>query len=129
MSDSAIAFNRTIQHVQDRLSINSLNHRVISGNMANLNTPGYVAKETSFEDALRESIQDEAIKMVRSSGKHLDPGNVHSAMQSAELVETGPVDLDNEMVKLSRNSVEYQFMVTMLNKKFTMLRHAIEGTT
>jgi len=35
------------------------------------------------------------------------------------------VDLDTEMVKLARNSIEYQYMVSMLNKKFTMLKTAI----
>ena len=127
MGDSSIIFDRTVQHMQDRLSLNSLNQKVISGNMANMNTPGYSAKETSFDAALRESIEEEALQLVRSSSKHVDPGDAGSVMKSAELVETGPVDLDTEMVKLSKNSVEYQFIVTMLNKKFTMLRQAIEG--
>jgi len=35
--------------------------------------------------------------------------------------------LDAEMVLLARNSVEYQFILTMLNKKFSLLRTAIEG--
>jgi len=127
MGDSSIIFDRTVQHMQDRLSVNSLNQKVISGNLANLNTPGYSAKETSFDQALRESIEEETLQLVRSSSKHVDPGDANSAMKSVELVETGPVDLDTEMVKLSKNSVEYQFIVSMLNKKFSMLRQAIEG--
>jgi flagellar basal-body rod protein FlgB len=39
--------------------------------------------------------------------------------------ERGPVDLEAEMMKLAHNSVEFQFMVTMLNKKFALLKHAI----
>ena len=127
MGDSGIVFDRTVQHMQDRLSLNSLNQKVISGNMANMNTPGYSAKETSFDEALRESIQEEALHLVRSSSKHVDPGDANAVMKSTELVETGPVDLDTEMVKLSKNNVEYQFIVAMLNKKFSMLRGAIEG--
>ena len=30
------------------------------------------------------------------------------------------MDLDTEMVNLLKNSIEYQHMVGMLNKKFTM---------
>ncbi|HOV87389.1 MAG TPA: flagellar basal body rod protein FlgB [Syntrophobacteraceae bacterium] len=125
MDDSSGVFHRTIQAVHDRLSLNSLNQKVISGNIANLNTPGYRAKETAFEEALRESIEEQTLRLVRSRGQHLDPGDVSKARNSPQLVETGPVDLDTEMMKLAKNSVEYSYMVAMLNKKFTMLRQAI----
>lgn len=127
MGDSGIIFDQTIQRMQDRLSLNSLKQDLISGNMANMNTPGYKAKETSFDQALRDSLKEGALHLVRSSSKHEDPADADSAMESVHVVETGPVDLDSEMVKLANNSVEYQFIVGMLNKKLGMLRQAIEG--
>lgn len=129
MGDSSIVFDRTIQKVQDRLTLNSLNQKLITSNLANQNTPGYVAKATSFDSLLRESLEEETLRMVRSSSKHAEPGNLELAMTEPEIVETGPVDLDTEMLKLAQNSVEYQFMVSMLNKKFSMLRHAVDGVT
>ena len=122
---SNIIFDRTIGLMQDRLSLNSLNQQVVSSNLANMNTPGYTAKELSFESTLRESLEEQVLQMVRSNDKHAAPDSPVAAMQSPETVETGPVDLDYEMVKLSRNSVEYQFIVGMLNKKFTMLKQAM----
>ena len=124
MSD-AIAFDRTIKMMEDRLSLNSLNQKLISGNLANINTPGYKSKEVTFEKALRESLEDQVLHMVRSNSTHMAPDEPVSAMQHPEIAETGPVDLDSEMVKLTKNSIEYQYMVTMLNKKFTMLKTAI----
>jgi flagellar basal-body rod protein FlgB len=125
MGDSNIVFDRTIELMQDRLNLSSVNQKVISGNLANLNTPGYAAKETSFEEVLRESLEHSGPQLSLSNASHLDPGDARAAMQSVELIETGPVDLDTEMMKLSRNSIEYQFIVTMLNKKFSMMKHAI----
>jgi len=125
MGDSNVVFDRTIQLMQDRLNLSSVNQKVISGNLANLNTPGYSAKETSFEEVLRESLEQSRPRLTLSSPKHVDPGDARAAMGSVDLVETGPVDLDAEMMKLSRNSMEYQFIVTMLNKKFSMMKHAI----
>ncbi|MGV8074030.1 MAG: flagellar basal body rod protein FlgB [Syntrophobacteraceae bacterium] len=125
MSESSIVFDRTVKLMQDRLSLNSLNQKIISGNMANINTPGFKAKETQFEDVLRQSLEEHSPQLVRCNAKHMDPLEPAEAMRSAELIETGPVDLDNEMMKLSKNSIEYQFMVTMLNKKFNMLKVAI----
>jgi flagellar basal-body rod protein FlgB len=126
MGDSNIVFDRTVQLMQDRLNLSSVNQKVISGNLANLNTPGYSAKETSFDEILRESIeQNSGPRLSLSDVRHVDPGDARAAMESVELVETGPVDLDTEMMKLSRNSIEYQFIVTMLNKRFSMMKHAI----
>ena len=118
-------FDRTVDLMQDRLSLNSLNQQVISGNLANLNTPGYKAKELSFDKILRDNLEQQVLQMVRSNGQHVAPEDPVSAMESPETVETGPVDLDYEMVKLSKNSVEYQYIVGMLNKKFSMLKLAI----
>lgn len=125
MGESKMIFDRTVQLMQDRLNLSSLNQKVISGNLANLNTPGYSAKETSFEQVLRESLEEVGPRLTLSDPRHVDPGDAGAAMHSIELIETGPVDLDAEMMKLSRNSMEYQFIVTMLNKKFSMMKHAI----
>ncbi|MBP8646430.1 MAG: flagellar basal body rod protein FlgB [Syntrophobacteraceae bacterium] len=125
MGDSSVVFSRTVQAVQDRLSLNSLNQKVISGNIANLNTPGFRTRETTFEATLRESIEEQTLRLVRSRGRHLDPGDLSTVENSSQLVETGPVDLDAEMMKLAKNTVEYNYMVTMLNKKFTLLRQAV----
>ncbi len=124
MSDS-IVFDKTIQMMQDRLSLNSLNQKLISGNLANINTPGYKAKEVSFEDTLRQSLEDQVLHMVRSNTNHAAPDDPVQAMQTPEVLEKGPVDLDTEMVKLTKNSIEYQYMVSMLNKKFSLLKMAI----
>lgn len=118
-------FDKTLQMIEDRLSLNSINQKLISGNLANINTPGYTAKGLSFENALRQSLEDQVLHMVRSNDSHLAPDDPVQAMETPEVVENGPVDLDTEMVNLTKNSIEYQYMVSMLNKKFTMLKTAI----
>ena len=124
MSDR-IVFDRTLQMIEDRLSLSSTNQKLISSNLANINTPGYRAKGLSFENALRQSLEEEVLQMVRSNSNHMAPDEPLQAMRSPEVVETGPVDLDTQMVALSKNSIEYQHMVGILNKKFTMLKEAI----
>lgn len=126
MMSNGLAFDRTVQLMEDRLSINSLNQQLISSNLANINTPGYSSKSLSFENALRESLEEHVLQMVRSNGAHIAPDNPVAAMTAPEVREAGPVDLDNEMVKLAKNSIEYQYMVNMLNKKFSMLKLAID---
>jgi flagellar basal-body rod protein FlgB len=118
-------FDQTVRLMQDRLNLNSLNQKLVSSNLANINTPGYKAKELSFEQALRESLEEPAIRLVRSDQDHVDPSDTAQAMASARSEEIGAVDLELEMMKLTRNSIEYQFITTMLNKRFALLRQAI----
>uniref|UniRef100_A0A831ZZ72 Flagellar basal body rod protein FlgB n=1 Tax=Desulfacinum infernum TaxID=35837 RepID=A0A831ZZ72_9BACT len=119
--------DRTVGLMQDRLNLSALNQKVVAANVANMNTPRYVAKRLSFEEALKESLEEGGISLVRTSPMHRDPTSVEGILKEPEVVETGPVDLDAEMMLLAHNSVEYQFMLTLLNKKFTLLRTAIEG--
>lgn len=122
----SIAFDRTIDLIQDRLSLNSTQQKVISSNLANLNTPGYAAKEVSFESVLRESLEEDVLRMVKTDSNHHDPGDLAAELKSPEINESGPVDLDWEMMKLSKNSIDYQYMVGLISKKFAGLRNAIE---
>jgi flagellar basal-body rod protein FlgB len=124
MSDG-IVFDRTIQMIEDRLSLNSMNQKLISGNLANIDTPGYKTKELSFESTLRQSLEEQVLQMVRSNDRHFAPDDPLEALENQEVVEGGSVDLDTQMVNLTKNSIEYQHMVGMLNKKFTMLKTAI----
>ena len=68
-------FDKTVSLMHDRLSLNSLNQKVISGNLANLNTPGYKSKELSFDSVLRQSLEDEVLQMVRTNDRHSAPDN------------------------------------------------------
>ncbi|MFZ0944023.1 MAG: flagellar basal body rod protein FlgB [Syntrophobacteraceae bacterium] len=122
---NAIIFDKTIQRIEDRLTLNSVNQKLIASNLANIDTPGYSAKGVSFENALRQSLEEQVLQMVRTNSNHMAPDDPLQAMEHPEIVDKGPVDLDTEMVNLTKNSMEYQHMVGMLNKKFTMLKTAI----
>lgn len=125
MSDSSVIFDRTVRLMQDRLSLNSVNQKVISSNLANINTPGYISKEVSFHKVLQDSLDEQSLNLSKSTAGHLDPVDPLAAMKSPEVEETGPVDLDYEMMKLAKNSIEYNYITTMLNHKFGLLRQAI----
>jgi flagellar basal-body rod protein FlgB len=90
--------------------------RVIADNVANVETPGYVAGRVSFEDSLRAAIADgdpsaASVATLRSA----DPANVNG----------NNVSLDNEVVSLTDTDLRYQLMVQALNQKFGLLRTAI----
>jgi flagellar basal-body rod protein FlgB len=90
--------------------------RVIANNVANVETPGFIAGRVSFEDSLRSAIAaGDAGETAVSTRASADPVNVNG----------NNVSLDNEVVSLTETDLAYQLMVQALNQKFGLLRTAI----
>jgi flagellar basal-body rod protein FlgB len=93
--------------------------RVIANNVANVETPGFIAGRVSFEDSLRSAIAngDEASTISVSTRSSTDPVNVNG----------NNVSLDTEVVGLTQTDLAYQLMIQAVNQKFGLLRTAIGG--
>ena len=94
--------------------------RVIANNVANVETPGFIAGRVSFEDSLRSAIAngDDAGSTVSvSTRSSTDPVNMNG----------NNVSLDNEVVGLTQTDLAYQLMIQAINQKFGLLRTAIGG--
>ena len=90
--------------------------RVIANNVANVETPGYIAGRVSFEQSLKAAMRDgnagdTSVTTLRST----DPVNVNG----------NNVSLDNEVVSLTQTDLAYQLMISALNSKFGLLRTAM----
>ena len=93
---------------------------VRADNVANLNTPGYRAKRVDFETALRTAI---------------DGGDPAGAPDAAVLPgaglpdETGnTVDLEEELVGMTKDNLTRDAMVASFNFKIGLLRTVIGGS-
>jgi flagellar basal-body rod protein FlgB len=92
--------------------------RVIANNVANIETPGFIAGRVSFEDSLRSAIAggDAGATSVATT-RSADPVNQNG----------NNLSLDNEVVSLTDTDLRYQLMVQAMNQKFGLLRSAIGG--
>jgi flagellar basal-body rod protein FlgB len=101
------------------LDATEMRHRVISQNIANVNTPGYQARVVEFEAALSQRLtgggETESVKpqiefetglVARSDGNN--------------------VDIDRESGRLHQNALLYQTYSQMLASYFDSMRRAIE---
>lgn len=127
----------------DRLQIESINHRlvrnkVISGNVANAETPGYRSIGYGFEDQLAAM----SPKAGEMSLKATDPrhfvtdqttadGTVEADvyMRPTESVgeDGNTVDMDQEMARMAENQILYRAAVDLINRKLGTVRYAISG--
>jgi flagellar basal-body rod protein FlgB len=102
---------------------------VAAGNLANLDTPGFRAQEVKFADALNNELQATGL-----AGDHpLHIGSGASAAKS-EVVDVAGlasrrdgnnVQLDREMLNLTRAGGEFTQAQTVLAAKFRLVRYAI----
>jgi flagellar basal-body rod protein FlgB len=96
-------------------------HRVVSQNIANVNTPGYHTRELAFDDY---------IKRVRSGETNqgfMDDMPVRFVEGLNERVDGNNVDIDQQVGDLKKNALMFQSYSQLLAAKMATMRKAITG--
>jgi flagellar basal-body rod protein FlgB len=110
--------------VEDLLSWTSKRQQALAANIANMDTPGYRAKDYSFDEQMA------TIELASTSSKHIAPLEDANRAQVYEvgtkIKENGNnVDLEREMKEITKNALQYITLVQYLNQKIKTLRTAI----
>lgn len=110
--------------LEDLLSWTSRRQQALAANVANLDTPGYRAKDYTFQQELQ------SLNMTVTSGKHIAPVEDTSAARMVE-VDTNvkpngnSVNLERELTEITKNGLQYVTLVQYLNQRLRTLRAAI----
>ncbi|MBN1107092.1 MAG: flagellar basal body rod protein FlgB [Deltaproteobacteria bacterium] len=127
---------KTVALLSHALDYRSANHNAISGNLANVDTPGYRPREVSFDQELRRAVEKEGPSLERTNPRHLPQRGAHlygekgdHALVTREFVpgESNQLNIDKEMAKMVQNNLLYEASARLLAKKFEGLKLAIEG--
>ena len=103
------------------LAINGLDtrQRTITSNIANVETPNYLAKEVKFEDSLKAAI----------AGGDPMTASISVSDSAAPLgVNGNNVSIDSELMASSENLLRQKLVVQALNSKYALLRTAMAGS-
>ena len=119
--------NNSMRLLQKGLDFNWQKQRVISENIANVETPGYKAKYVSFEDELRRSIAGQ--KTSGQVAKAISDARIQvKTDRSASLrLDGNNVNADAENVELARTQLQYDYLVRQISDQFTRLRAVISA--
>jgi flagellar basal-body rod protein FlgB len=99
----------------------SMRHRVLSQNVANVNTPGYRRKDVPFEDEFAKAL-------AVADGGAVPPVRPHAVIADGpERVDGNTVDLDREMNNVQKNSLLYEAAAQVVASRVATLRAAIAG--
>lgn len=132
---------KTVEVLQRALDLRMVNQRIISSNMANIDTPGYSAQKLDFEASMQLAITDieQALSTI-STTDELNATRV-DAIYGDDALETviGPtgdapmgldgnnVNMDTELGAMDKNAAMYQLTARMLQAKIRMLQTILDN--
>ena len=117
------------------LLLRSQRQQVIASNIANADTPGYVARDFDFAQALKSVSGGIAGGSVSvTSGKHMrlgttdarDPAMAYT-VQTQPSLDGNSVDIDRERANFVDNSIRYESTLRFINGHVKTMLSAIQG--
>jgi flagellar basal-body rod protein FlgB len=131
----ALLSSPKVSVLEQSLAAASLRHKVISNNIANVNTPGFKKSEVAFESMLQSAIGGSQLLMTSTNEKHIQ--TVRSPLQVTPTINTitdtsmrtdgNNVDVDIEMAELAKNNIYYNAVAQQLGQHFSGLKNVING--
>jgi flagellar basal-body rod protein FlgB len=111
--------------IENILSLTAKRQQALSSNIANIDTPGYKARDFTFQQALS------GLSLNSTASAHLANEKSDSSMRMVEMdtpvKDNGnSVDLDRNMMELTKNALQYITLVQYLNQRMKTLRTSIQ---
>lgn len=121
-----------IRNVEAHIQRQSERAELIASNLANVETPGYKAKDLNFNQVLsRQNNMGADIGTAATHPAHfsdsMEMGEIsvtRSVVDNSTRIDGNTVDLDTEMGKLAKIQLQYEAGLLALSKKFDLIRRA-----
>ena len=128
----------TLDFQAQALVLRSERQRLIASNIANADTPGYVARDMDFAQALRQATGtlEPARTLAVSRPGHIGAPNGAPAAGAASLryavaaqtnLDRNTVDMDRERASFADNAVKYEATLRFINGNVRTSLSAITG--
>ncbi|MHB1419349.1 MAG: flagellar basal body rod protein FlgB [Bacillota bacterium] len=133
--------NPTIVALEKSLDAAALRQRVIANNIANVNTPGFKKSGVTFEKNLKAALGEsvgtaDSLSLARTNPQHMSGGTstvdlqelapeVQQDLETSNRADGNNVDIDEEMLNVSMNNINYNMNVQQLNERLGILRYVI----
>lgn len=129
--DNALRFQ------QDALSLLTQRQNLLASNIANVDTPGYLAKDIDFSSQLKRAVEHNTsttrpLSLSLTSSSHipaaaptLDNGQVLYRIPDQPTADGNTVDMDRERVNFADNNMKYQTSLTVLGSQIKNMMSVI----
>lgn len=136
-------FNRLMTNLDfqgQALVLRAHRQQVLASNIANADTPGYVAKEFDFKKALSMTQSANGVGEMNgaspvSNERHIPTGGRGGAGLDSDLyalssqpsVDNNSVDMDRERASFAENALHYEATLRFINSHVKTMLSAIQG--
>ena len=119
----------------EQLNFRAEKQKVISSNIANINTPNYKTKDLIFEDELKAV--DNTLQMKQTNSKHLSSINNGLSNINPKLIDVkglpeqndgNNVNLDTQMSEMSKNKILFDAIQSSIKRDSRLFRSVIESS-
>ncbi len=124
---SSISDSSVIDGLRRQMTIAVAKQVASAGNLANIDTPGYKAKEVTFSDALKTKLAP--ANSTFPSARQATAAAVELGQKEVEGLparrDGNNVQLDRELLTMGRAAGDFSAAQTALAAKFRLVRYAI----
>ena len=126
--------NPTMGLLKRSLDVHSHRVDVVASNLANVDTPGYKARDVDFKAALQSAMEDVQgpSHLSRTHPQHLERSDLTMEFDMEDDVDKGSirvdgntVNQDKELQKLAESQLMYQASIIAMAKKLKMINQAL----
>lgn len=120
----------------EQLNFRGERQKVISSNIANINTPNYKTKDLVFEDELSNSISN-SLQLKATNSRHFSTINSSTMNSNPKLTEVknleeqndgNNVNLDTQMSEMSKNKILFDAIQSSIKRDSRLFRSVIESS-
>ena len=109
-----------LQTLTRALDLTSLRQRVVSENIANIDTPGYQTRDIDFAAEFKRALNPDETDATA-------PVAVHTLRGLEQRPDGNNVSIDRESLLMAQNQLQFQTGVAVLRSEFSRLQLAISG--
>ena len=116
--------DKNMMMLEKAVSGASLRHKAILNNIANANTPGYKRIDVDFKTSLKafldKGIDDKSLKELESVS-----ADIKREENTSLRTDGNNIDIEKEMALMAKNSLEYDYYMSLLSRKIRMIKSVI----
>ncbi len=125
-----------VNSLSEAMGAAGLRHKVISNNIANVNTPHFKKSVVDFEELLAKELYSDGDKLAltRTNAKHLPIVKSSATTPEVRLVndttmrtDGNNVDIDEEMAGLAKNNIYYNAVARQIGNYFNTMKSIASG--
>lgn len=131
-------FTQRLDSLSNALVLRAHRQQVLASNIANADTPGYVARDFDFAQALNQAqsglargtdvaLTDARHLQVTTSSELGTGTRLAYSVQTQPAVDRNTVDMDRERANFTDNAVRYESTLRFINSHVRTMLSAIQG--